>query len=352
MLTALSVIAGSLLVLGVALDVGLTVLHPSARGRLSYTVNRATWRLVHSASRRLFGGRMLSYAGPVAMAANVAAWITLLWVGFALIYLPFVAGFPSSAPFGERGWLEALYVSGASLSTVGFGDLVVSTDVLRIVSVIEAGAGLGVFTAAITYVLSVYPLVTAMRASALRLADLRVTQPEGAVLVARSGSDELSQMAAELISNHENLKRFPILYYFESGNEDESLATLLYSGAMMCIVLPWGVRHDRLEAAPVYGPASERGMTRMLEELERDYVGGRGRRRPETPGALEPGDAAARYRLLQERMGDVAPELCRDETAPPAGFSDFVARADSLLTAFRREHGHGDEPLLQDRGER
>jgi hypothetical protein len=346
MLTVLSVVAGALLVLFVALDVGLTVLHPSARGRLSYAANRATWRLVHAASRRLFRGRMLSYAGPLAMAANVAAWITTLWVGFALIYLPFVGDFPSSSPFGSRGLPEALYASGASLTTVGFGDLVPSTDLLRIVSVIEAGAGLGVFTAAITYVLSVYPLVTAIRASALRLADLGVTEPDGAVLVARNGHSELAQMTTEVVSSHENLRRFPILYYFESGNEDESLATLLRAGATMCIVLQWGVRHDRLEAAAVYGPAVERGATRMFEDLERDYVGGR-RRKLEPPDALEPRDAAARYRRLQEYVESAAPELRRDDDTPPEGFGGFVARAESLLNAFAHEHGHGDEKLLQ-----
>lgn len=350
MLTVLSVTCGSLLVLLVALDVGLTVLHPSARGPLSYVVNRGVWRLVHAAARRLLGGRFLSYAGPLAMAANVAAWITTLWLGFALIYLPFVGGFPASAPFGSRGALEALYVSGTSLSTVGFGDLVASTDALRIVSVIEAGAGLGVFTAAITYVLSVYPLVTAIRANALRLADLRVTHPGGAVLVARSGGDELSQMAAELIASHENLKRFPLLYYFESGNEDESLATLLRAGAMMCIVLQWGVRHDRLESAPVYGPAFERSMKRMLEDLESDYVGGR-MRRMDPPDRLEPADAARRHRTLHECVARAAPELAREDGDPPEEFGAFVARAEALLTAYAQEHGHGDEPLLQEGAE-
>jgi hypothetical protein len=346
MLTVLSVVAGSLLVALVAFDVALTVLHPSARGPMSYLVNRATWRLVHSASTRLLQGRLLSYAGPMAMAANVSAWITVLWIGFALIYLPFVGHFPATESFGSRGALEAFYMSGTALSTVGFGDMVASTDALRLVSVIEAGAGLGVFTAAIAYVLSVYPLVTAIRAGALRLADLRVTDAGGAVLVARSGGDELSQMASELIASHENLRRFPLLYYFESGNEDESLATVLRAGAMMCIVLQWGVRHDRLESAVVYGPAFERAMSRMFEDLERDYVGGRRRRiGPRRP--LGPDERAERYRLLEERVGEAAPQLRRDDHTPPDGFGEFVARAEALLNSYAREHGHGGEPLLR-----
>ncbi|MEA2405296.1 MAG: hypothetical protein QOE08_1943, partial [Thermoleophilaceae bacterium] len=238
------------------------------------------------------------------------------------------------------------YTSGTALSTVGFGDIVASTDVLRLVSVIEAGAGLGVFTAAIAYVLSVYPLVTAIRANALRVADLSVTSPHGAVLVARSGGDELSQMAAELIASHENLRRFPILYYFESGNEDESLATVLRAGAMMCIVLQWGVRHDRLESAVVYGPAFERAMSRMFEDLERDYVGGRRRRvAPRRP--LSPDEATARYRVLQNDVADAAPQLRRAGDTPPEPFAEFVARAEALLDSYAREHGHGGEPLLR-----
>ena len=67
----------------------------------------------------------------------------------------------------------------------------------------------------------------------------------------------------------------------------------------------------------------------------------------ERPAPLAPAEAAERYRVLQECIGRAAPELRRDDDAPPERFAAFVARAEALLNAYAREHRHGDAPLLE-----
>jgi hypothetical protein len=87
-------------------------------------------------------------------------------------------------------------------------------------------------------------------------------------------------------------------------------------------------------------------MSRMFEDLERDYVGGRRRRvGPRRP--LSRDEAAERYRVLQERVAEAAPQLRRDGDTPPDGFGEFVGRAEALLDSYAREHGHGGERLLR-----
>ena len=49
-------------------------------------------------------------------------------------------------------------------------DLVAATDGLRLVTVLEAASGLAVITGAITYLLSVYPLVSQVRVAARSVA--------------------------------------------------------------------------------------------------------------------------------------------------------------------------------------
>jgi ion channel len=243
---ALLVAAGAVIVAIVGWDIALTLLHPAARGPLSYRANRWAWRLVRGVSR---SRRTLSYAGPLAIAANMLLWVVGLWCGFALVYA-------SGVSFGD-----ALYKSGEALTTVGFGDIEFDPEWLRYVAVVEAAGGLGVFTAAIAYVLSVYPLVTAIRASALF-----------ASLYADAGeTSEAASLTQRLIECHEHVKRFPVLYYFESGDEAESMTTLFKAAVRMCALL----REDGQESRAV---PLERALNRLFDDLERDYIGGRGRR--------------------------------------------------------------------------
>jgi hypothetical protein len=231
LLTLLCTVLGGGLVVIVAWDITLTLLHPTARGPLSYVANRLTWVGVRGFSLRLFGGRWLSYAGPVAVAGNVLAWVFVLWIGYALVYLPFIDSFSfdPNTPFEGKGFVEALYVSGAILTTAGFGDVVATGDALRLTTVLEAASGFGALSAAIAYVLSVYPLTTELRSTGMQLADHRVLVLSGAVRAVReSGTSVLAGLVREMTEAHEHLRRYPVLYYFESGDKEEPLSSLVF----------------------------------------------------------------------------------------------------------------------------
>ena len=88
MLTVLTIVLGAALVCVVLWDIAVTVLHPTHRGLPSYLGNEAAWRVVRGLSRATGQRRVLTVAGPVAMAASFLAWVGTLWVGFALVYLP------------------------------------------------------------------------------------------------------------------------------------------------------------------------------------------------------------------------------------------------------------------------
>jgi len=267
---ALLVAAGALVVAGVGWDIALTLLHPAARGPLSYRANRWAWRVVRGLSR---SRRTLSYAGPLAIAANMLLWVVGLWFGFALI-------FASGMSFDD-----ALYKSGEALTTVGFGDVEFDPEWLRYVAVVEAGGGLGAFTAAIAYVLSVYPLVTQVRASAMF-----------ASLSAEAGdTDQAPILTQRLIECHEHVTRFPVLYYFESGDDEESMATLFKAAVRMSVAL-------REEGQETRAIQLERALGRLFDDLEHDYIGGRG-----GGTDVEPAD-------------------------------DFRSRAQKVIDAFAREH--------------
>ena len=276
MADVLIAVAGAAIVVAIGIDIAITLLHPSARGPVSEIVNRSAWRLVRAFSPNR---NALSYAGPAAIFTSVLMWVVGLWFGCALVYMTAM----------DAG--DALYTSGEAVSTVGFGNVEFDPEWLRYVAVAEAAGGLGAFTAAIAYVLSVYPLVSDIRASALF-----------ATLIAEAGdTSQVSVLTRRLIESHEHVKRFPVLYYFESGHHAESLIALLRAAVRMAAI----VREagDDRRAVPL-----ERALNRLFDDLEQDYIGGGLKRRGRE---LEAGSFA-------ERAEAVIGALAEEHRAPHA----------------------------------
>ena len=252
MADVLLVATGAAVVIAIGWDIALTLLHPGARGPISYACNRSAWSAVRSSSR---SARILSFAGPFAMWANMVVWVLGLWFGHALIFM-------SAMDVGD-----ALYTSGEALTTVGFGRVDFDPEWLRYVAVVEAAGGLGTFTAVIAYVLSVYPLLSQVRATALFSG-----------LAIRAGAiDQAPVLTRRLIEVHEHVKRFPVLYYFESGDEGESIATLLKAATVACLKL-------REDGDDEHAEPLERALSRLFDDLERDFIGGRSARRAQRAG--------------------------------------------------------------------
>jgi hypothetical protein len=325
-------------------DTALTVLHPARRGPMSAAIGRVTWRVLRAVSRRP-GGRLLTFAGPLAMAAGFMSWVTSLWVGFALIYLPFIAEFIYITPatFGPPGLPEALYVSGVALTTVGFGDVVAATDTMRLVTVAQSASGLAAITAAIAYVLSVYPLVTKQRSAALRVSDLGLTDPGQVVRVlVQAGPSVLIGLQRALIEAHQDVTRFPVLYDFHPDRPEESTGRLLEAGIMVCLVLRWGVRPDAPGLPVVLGPALETTVRRVADDYDANYLAGREAR------AWQPGPAATaeRLRRLRTAVAGAAPGLEATGAEVPADFAAMLAWADARLDRLARAHRTVERPLL------
>jgi hypothetical protein len=351
-MSAVVIVLGAALVAGILWDIAVTVLHPTHRGLPSYLAHEASWRAVRGLSRLTRRRELLTVAGPVAMATSFFTWVGALWIGFALIYLPQLdqLNFEPPVPVAARGLSDALYLSAVSLSTVGFGDITANGHLLRLVTAVESGTGLAVITAAITYLLSVYPLVTRLRAAALRVADLNLDRVKGAArVVVESGATELAAVHSDLINAHQDVTRFPILYYFTAPSEAETPTELLRGGAMLCLVLRWGVEPGRCPVSAVYGPAYEDMVRRVLDDYERRYVGGHSRH-INRPSPLEAADAVARLERLRAGFGAVYPDLCQSGDDGLDDFARFVGWADARLARMAFEHDQRYVPLLAGTG--
>ena len=227
--TILVTVAGVLLIASALRDVFDTLFHPGGRAALSRGVMRIVWRAFKPVAKRRQS--WISLAGPVMVVAIIGCWAFSLIVGWALIYWPHMNdSFAFTA--GKQGtFLDAVYISSVTLSTVGFCDITPSEGWLRVVSPFEALLGFGLLTASISWLGSIYPAVQRRRALAYEIYLLRKAQDEAAIALLDLEPDSATAVYMDLITSivtgERDMVTFPISYYFSQNDERFSLSLAL-----------------------------------------------------------------------------------------------------------------------------
>jgi hypothetical protein len=256
---------GGLLVLVVLRDIFHTLFHPSGRGSLSWHVMRAVWR----ASRGLRRLGLLS--GPLALLAAIGTWTGLLVLGWTLIYwrhLPESFSYASGLnPAARSELLDALYLSLVTGATLGYGDISPTAPWLRLVAPLEALVGFALLTAAVTWVLQVYPALGRRRTLALRLASLRRTADPTAVASQDSTvpAGLFEDLAGQLAHVRVDLNQYSETYFFRDGSADLALPVALGHLGALCRAGHQAPRPDvRLAAAHLQVTLDD--LARFLDE--------------------------------------------------------------------------------------
>jgi len=223
------------MVLGVALigvtfwDVFLTLFHPIGHGTLTGVVSRLLWRMFRRLARQ--HPDILVLAGPFAMLSVMFLWGILLTLGWAFLIWPF---FPEGFLIADEldladdySFLTAIYVSLVTLVTLGYGDVTPQAPILRIIVPLEALVGFGLLTAAISWLLALYPVVSRRRAFARELSLLREAETETGIDPlageAALAIALLSRLTSQTIEVTGDLIQHPISYYFESNDPRSAL---------------------------------------------------------------------------------------------------------------------------------
>lgn len=289
-MTAVATIAGVGLIALALRDVFDTLFHPHGRGIVSERLVRAVWTTV----RRLARGRprVLSYAGPVAFLTVVLTWVALVVLGFALITAPhlpdeYVLGFGVD-PEGTAGMLDAVYFSLVNMTSLGYGDIVAESDVLRLLGPLETVAGLGLLTASISWILSIYGVLGDYRSVSHEIALLCDAEEETGQTLSAVEAGETARLfeglTAKLVAARRDLLDFPIAYFFHSRDPRYMLSLQL----PRLVPMVEECRRDadraavRLEAARL-----KLAIDDLLATLADEFMGG---------GPLSTPEAIARYR--------------------------------------------------------
>ncbi|CAA9573038.1 MAG: hypothetical protein AVDCRST_MAG49-3844 [uncultured Thermomicrobiales bacterium] len=309
-----SVLLGVVVLALVQADIVSTVLHPQAEGVLSGRVQRLGWAGFRVAARAMprwsWGRRLLSWGFPLLVAGLIAFWLLGLLVGFALLYLPWVedpAWFVvpdnvASAP------VEALYFSGVTLLTIGYGEIHPVGLPFRTLAMLEAASGVLTVSLSVAYLLAVYPQVARQQAVAVALNAEVAGQTSGLPMLRRyllTGRERdlsmrLRELALSLLDLTEAHMTHPVLYYVRPRRMEHSLLRVLVTAQGLIGALRYGLSPDE-HADVVRDP--------QLLLLEEVFQRSLARLTAVTHGRVVPVDDAAERRALAAEFREVCAGL-------------------------------------------
>lgn len=224
---------GAVVVAAVVRDIFHTLFHPSGQGALSWRVLRGVWRVSAALGHRRLGG----LEGPLGVSAVIVVWALLLVSGWALVYwlhLDESFSFSSGlAPAARSDLLDAAYLALVTGATLGYGDIVPTTGWLRVAAPVQAFMGFGLLTAAVTWVLQIYPALRRRRALALRMTMLRRTlsAPALAGLDSPWAAAVLDGLGDALVAVRVDLTQYSETYFFREAEPDAAIAVQLAHAA-------------------------------------------------------------------------------------------------------------------------
>lgn len=230
---------GALLVLLVLWDAFETIVFPrrvTRRVRLARLFYRVTWSAWKSIVRLMWSGRLkrslLSFYGPLSLIVLLGFWAVMLILGFGLLY--WGAGGISEGPDSLVG---KLYYSGATFFTFGAGSVQPLTPLARLLTVMEAGTGLGFLAIVIGYLPALNQSFSRREVN-ISLLDARAgSPPTAAEMLVRHNDEygmesirellhEWERWSAELLESHLS---YPVLAYFRSQHDNQSWLAALTS---------------------------------------------------------------------------------------------------------------------------
>jgi hypothetical protein len=374
------ILAGVLVLSLGILDVFFTVLHYDGFGFLSSRLYNSIFNLVRILTRplpRRWQALGRSMAAPLMVPVTITVWISLVALGYALIYY---AGMSAETFLFSSGrlapsFMEALYFSGVSIATLGLGDVTPLSSIYQAISVSEALVGFGILTLSISYVIGVYEVLQRLGVLTAGLyhqaqdtddplSILRPHFPEGNH---RGLETHVMSLHRDLVEVYEGIRRYPIVYYYHSRRAYRSLPFAFRMIGGMAGALRWGLPKNHPGSQTPWLPTLIVGLDTLTGYLDERFLSEELEVAPELvpfetfQAALErdkePSDLwLERFLQMEAFMRDLA--RLEDAPDPKDGFErykewvPFAQRNRAFFEASARDLGYDLDDLAQEPGKR
>jgi hypothetical protein len=195
---------------------------------------RVTWKVIRSIGRRITAERrqegFLSLYGPLSLLGLLAMWVVAQILGWGLIWWSL-----RDQMTGVSSLLDAIYYAGVGFFTVGFGDVLPTGGVARVLTLFEAFVGVGTTALVIGYLPVLYSAYSARESQLLSLDDLtgdRITPvalieahaPDGDTATLYDWFSQWERWCSGILESHTS---YPMLTYFRSQHPGQSWVTAL-----------------------------------------------------------------------------------------------------------------------------
>lgn len=254
--TLLTGLFGTALVLVVIWEGFETIILPRSVTR-GYRLTRGFYRTLWPAFSRLVGRaprdrrqQLFAYFGPLSLPLLLVFWAMLLVIGFALLQYALPHGLNRME--GMTRIQTALYGSGVTFFTLGYGDVTPHTNSSRFLAVSEAGLGFGFLAVVIGYLPVIYQAFS-RRETIISLLDARASSPPTAGEMLRRHAAhghmvglipllrDWEEWASELLESHLS---YPVLTYYRSQHDHQSWLAALTAMMDACALLMVGAAGD------------------------------------------------------------------------------------------------------------
>ena len=221
--------------------------------RITRGFYRLLWPISARIARKLPDDRrdlFLSYFGPLSLPLLLVVWAGGLVIGFALLQWALPEGLARVPGMNRYG--TALYQSGVTFFTLGYGDVVPRTNIARFVAVSEAGIGFGFLAVVIGYLPVLYQAFS-RREAIISLLDSRASSPPSATeMLKRHGESHQMANLAPMLRNWEvwaseqleSHLSYPVLTYYRSQHDHQSWLGALTAIMDTCSLLMVGTAGD------------------------------------------------------------------------------------------------------------
>ena len=353
--------AGLALMLLAMVDLFLTALHPDVDGPLARNTQRAVWRVLVAGDRRSNRRRrLMALAGPLMMVLTFVAWVSALVVGFALATWPFLGdGFLSEPELGDLGFLDALYFSGTTVSTLGFGDITPVTMPLQLLTVTASLSGFSMLTGIVAYLLEVLGSLHNRVRLALRIGEDTNGRHDGPQVLAAWLADEelgdirerLEKWADLLRDTQDEIHRFPLIsvcYRSRDPHQDPEPAVRAVTQTVIAgHLLSTDERYRRLRTSL---QGLDRAVSRFMVVMARQYLGRDHLEDLAHPHPTE--EDRAHIDHVRCRLEDHFDVDLHPDDAAISRVLELTCRARVFLDGFHRltgwrthEDAHGNQPV-------
>ncbi|HME82849.1 MAG TPA: potassium channel family protein [Candidatus Eremiobacteraceae bacterium] len=236
-------LAAGIFVVGLMLyDVFASVVVPrmvSPTLRLSVGMVRLTWRLwkwyalgIKDPDKR---EDSLGRYAPAVLVLLLIVWLIGLLLGYGLVFYALRAH--TQPPI--HSYFDAVYFAGASMLTIGYGDIVATGDMTRLFSLAAGATGLALFALIISFIFSIFGAFQRRELFIVMMGSRAGAPASGVTFLESAGKYKLyddlvtsmreaEAWAASVLESH---LAYPTLTYFRSSHDDESWVGTL--GAML-----------------------------------------------------------------------------------------------------------------------